>query len=413
MNHVPVLVAASTIAMLGLIYFQYKWISNSRELYNEVFHQRACMALCSTLEEYGEGAICNNFACSVLCGDGEEVLEPEHTDHAAIVENENFQYDLRRTLNFYNIDLTYQLSQSDTQPIASNQAKEPTCVVNIPGHAENEASYIALEFPDQQALMLGKLKYMIGASVMILFFTACVLLVANWWLLKQKRLLKTNVEIYNNMAHEFRTPLTNIQLASSLLLKDSKDAKSNKFLDIISKENSRLIGQVERVLHLARLDTGDYALQNERLDLLSLLESVKEEINIQIEEKQATVDIRVPSQTEIFGDKQHLSNVFRNLLDNALKYSTVKPVITVVSKEEKNGIIISVADNGVGIPASQTEFIFEKFQRIQDGNLHTQKGFGLGLAYVKKIVELHKGSVDVNSEINKGSCFTIFLPKLC
>ncbi|MEO5906990.1 MAG: HAMP domain-containing sensor histidine kinase, partial [Saprospiraceae bacterium] len=366
-----------------------------------------------TLEEYGEGAICSNEVCATACGIPEEVHRIDNSKPSAeLINNELFQSDLRKTLDFYNIGLHYQITQSSGDP-AANTKGSATCVVNLPAHADEEASFIALDFPDKEKFMMGKLKFMIGASIIILLFTAFVLLLANWWLLKQKRLLRTNVEIYNNMAHEFRTPLTNINLAANLLTKNIDSEKSSKFLDIISRENSKLIRQVERVLHLARLDNGDYDLRNEKVNVKVMLDTVVEDLSMQIDERQGKIQIEVPDHLEIFGDRQHLSNVFRNLIDNALKYANDAPVISILAKENNDGMIISVRDNGVGIPSSQTEFIFEKFQRIQDGNLHAQKGFGLGLAYVKKIVELHKGSVKVDSEINKGSCFNIFLPKFC
>lgn len=410
-NHLPVLLIASTLAMAGLVIYQYKWINHSRELYNEVFHQRACMALCSTLEDYGEGAICNRPSCAVPCTPTQED-NPGNTN-SNLVNNQGFQTDLRKTLDFYNIDLSYQVTQADEAPIGNEQVEKATCIVNVPSHTEEEAgSYIILDFPEKKTFMLGKMKFMTGASLLILFFTAIVLLLANWWLLKQKRLLRTNVEMYNNMAHEFRTPLTNIQLAATLLNKESQNLKSTKFLDIISRENDKLIHQVERILHLARLDNGEYALQNERINLKSLITTVLHELEIQIDERKAIVHQEdISENLEITGDLQHLSNVFRNLIDNALKYATSQPIINIHAKEQAENIVISVQDNGIGIPSSQTKMIFEKFQRIPQGNLHEQKGFGLGLAYVKKIVDLHKGSIRVESELNHGSLFQVYLPK--
>ncbi|HUR31959.1 MAG TPA: HAMP domain-containing sensor histidine kinase [Saprospiraceae bacterium] len=414
-HHMPILLIASTLAMVGLVIFQYKWINHSRELYNEVFHQRACMALCSTLEEHGEGAICSSSmactpACTPACLDG-TVSE----ENPKLVDDQQFQTDLRKTLDFYNIDLSYELKQSALMPTQGAPSEKATCVVNIPAHSEEEAdSFIILDFPEKRTFLLEKLKFMIGASVIILLFTAIVLLVANWWLMKQKRLLRTNVDMYNNMAHEFRTPLTNINLATSLLSKNSADPNNHKFLDIILRENEKLIQQVERILHLATLDNGDYALHHEQIQLKTLINTVLEEFQIQIDERKAIVHVEeIPSHVDILGDKQHLSNVFRNLIDNALKYSTAQPVISISVKENNDNVVIAFQDNGIGIPASQNKLIFEKFQRIQHGDRHEEKGFGLGLAYVKKIVELHKGSIKVESEMNKGSLFQVYLPKFC
>jgi len=173
-----------------------------------------------------------------------------------------------------------------------------------------------------------------------------------------------------------------------------------------------LIQQVERVLHIARLDNGDYALKNEPLNVKTLLHDVIEEMQMQIEEKKAIVSLQhIPDAFEIIGDKQHLTNVFRNLIDNALKYSEHPPVIDISARSEKDGILISFQDNGIGIPVSKSRLIFEKFQRIQDGQLDDQKGFGLGLAYVKRIVELHKGFIQLDCAVSEGSRFNVFLPK--
>ncbi|MBP7240038.1 MAG: HAMP domain-containing histidine kinase [Saprospiraceae bacterium] len=414
-NHVTILLVASTLAMVGLVLFQYKWIAHSRKLSEEIFNQRASMALCSTLEEYGGGVQCSSPDNSLIPG-----LEPKTpsndksvTCSPALLENQSFQTDLRKTLDFYNIDLNYQISQSPEAPQVDHKQGGQMCVINIPPQTDQQASYVTLAFPEKEKFMMGKIKYMIGASVLILLFTAIVLWLANWWLMKQKKLLRTNAEIYNNMAHEFRTPLTNIKLATSLLSKDPSNPGNAKFLDIIQKENTRLIQQVERVLHLARIDHGDYALKNEQLYVKPLITAVVEEMQMQIDEKKATVSLdQIPEGHEIYGDRQHLMNVFRNLIDNALKYTEHQPVITISTKEEKDGVLISVQDNGIGIPASKSKLIFEKFQRIQDDQQSEQKGFGLGLAYVKRIVELHKGFIQLDCGIDHGSRFNVFLPKL-
>jgi len=413
-NHVAVLLSASTLAMIGLVIFQFKWIDHSRKLSDEIFSQRASMALCSTLEEYCGGSICNPASSDKLCRPANAAVENTSTTQSSIIHDEEFQSDLRKTLDFYNIDLNYRMTQSDGVPVNQSNNHPTGCVVNIPGQSNQQESFIKLDFPEKEKFMMGKLRYMIGSSVLILLFTAIVLLLANWWLLKQKKLLHTNVDMYNNMAHEFRTPLTNISLAANLLATETSAPQRDKFLDIISRENAKLIHQVERVLHLSRLENGDYAFTPEHIFLKSLIRSVTDDLEIQIDQRKAQVIIEdIPDDIQIFGDKQHLVNVFRNLIENALKYATEQPKILISAKEQNDGILISVQDNGIGIPASQRQFIFEKFQRVHQGNLHEQKGFGLGLAYVKRIVELHKGFIQVDSEINKGSRFNVYLPKMC
>ena len=414
-NHVTILLVASTLAMVGLVLFQYKWIAHSRKLSEEIFNQRASMALCSTIEEYGGGVQCSSPDASLVPGIEQASSDNEKnvTCSPALLESHSFQTDLRKTLDFYNIDLNYQISQSSCAPQVDHKKGNQMCVVSIPPQIDQQASYVTLAFPEKEKFMMSKIRYMIGASMLILLFTAIVLWLANWWLMKQKRLLRTNAEIYNNMAHEFRTPLTNIQLASSLLSKDPSSPGNHKFLDIIQKENTRLIQQVERVLHLARIDNGDYALKNEQIFVKPLIQAVVEEMQMQIDEKKATISLQqIPDNHEIYGDRLHLMNVFRNLIDNALKYTDHQPEITISTREEKDGILISVQDNGIGIPVSKSKLIFEKFQRIQDDQHNEQKGFGLGLAYVKRIVELHKGFIQLDCGMSQGSRFNVFIPKL-
>ena len=419
-NHVAILLVASTLAMIGLVIFQYKWIHHSQNLSDEIFNQRASMALCSTLEDYGEGVSCGEPDCAIMCGSEPGTAKADAPNDSAsallpdLMGNEAFHADLRKTLDFYNIDLSYKMAQTTCAPSPKDKSATPMCVVNIPPHIDQQESFVTLSFPEKKDVMFDKIRYMIGTSILILAFTAFVLLLANYWLMKQKKLLKTNAEIYNNMAHEFRTPLTNIQLAANLLTKDPTNPAKDKFVEVIQKENTRLIQQVERVLHMARLDNGDYALKNESLNMSALLHAVIEDMHMQISERNANVLVeQMPTDYEVQGDRLHLTNVFRNLIDNALKYSGQQPEIKISAREEKDGLLISIQDNGIGIPASQSQLIFEKFQRIQDGRMDGEKGFGLGLSYVKRIVELHKGFIQLDCGVQQGSRFNVFLPKFC
>jgi signal transduction histidine kinase len=322
-----------------------------------------------------------------------------------------FNAALRKTLNFYQVNLDYRLALDHSGAPDTSKAELYQCAISLPTNTGRQAAYINLEFPEKQAFMRGKMSFMLLATVLILLFTAAVFWFANWSLLQQKRLLQTNVDFFNNMAHEFRTPLTNVGLAINMVSKKHEALKNDPLLDIIRQENTKLLNQVERVLHLAGLENGDYALQKERIPLNTLLQAIVAELAMQIEAKKAVVHLEVvPENIEVFGDRLHLGNVFRNLLDNALKYSPSAPEIRISAHEHPKGMLIEVQDNGLGIPPSESSLIFEKFQRISRGNVHEQKGFGLGLAYVKSMVELHKGTVRVRSEPNRGSCFEVFLP---
>lgn len=405
------LLVASTLAVIGLVIFQLTWMRHSRKLSEEIFNQRVYMALCSTVEDYGGGALCTKTGSGATC------LQPDMASSSFVIPTDlvadsAFNAQLRSSLDFYQVDIDYTMSMSEAPVTVGCESQVFQCAIAIPTDTIGESAFIHLTFEDKDKFMLGKMSYMVVSTILILLFIAIVLLFANWSFLKQKRLLETNIDFFNNMAHEFRTPLTNMGLALKMLTKKHTDLKTNDFVKILRQENTKLLSQVERVLDMAAVENGD-ALQKERLHLKTLLQSIRDEMAIQIRDRNANVSMEdVPESFEVYGDKMHLGNVFRNLLDNALKYSSANPEIRISAQEHAKGISISVADNGIGIPSAQSELIFEKFQRAGNGAPCAQNGFGLGLAYVKRMVELHHGSVSVNSEVNKGSRFEIVLPAL-
>jgi len=169
--------------------------------------------------------------------------------------------------------------------------------------------------------------------------------------------------------------------------------------------------QVENVLRMAQIEKGELQLRTEEINLHEIIQHAVELISIQVESKQGKIHTALNATNPVMnGDPMHLSNVIFNLLDNANKYSPLEPKIEVSTKNVPGGIVMSVKDSGMGMSKETQKKIFEKFYRVPTGNLHDIKGFGLGLSYVKAIVELHKGTIEVESEIGKGSRFDIFLP---
>lgn len=219
------------------------------------------------------------------------------------------------------------------------------------------------------------------------------------------------MDFFNHMTHEFRTPLTNIKLASKLLAKNKLQDKGQQYVTIIQQESHQLMEQVDRVLQLARLEEGDYQLRTELIHLPTLLQNVLQEMSLQLSAHSAEVSLNIdPDIPSLNGDPFHLSNALRNLIDNALKYSAPGAQIKIDIQEKDNGFSVRVQDNGQGIPRAQQERIFDKFQQGKPGPSQAQKGFGLGLAYVKKIVDLHRGQIKIESVLGQGTCFDLFFP---
>jgi two-component system phosphate regulon sensor histidine kinase PhoR len=221
-------------------------------------------------------------------------------------------------------------------------------------------------------------------------------------------------DFINNMTHEIKTPISTISLACEAL-SDSSVKRNEKlaenYIKVINDENKRLADITEKILQAATFEQGELILKKEIINIEDVINNVINNIGIQVEVKDGKIirDFRA-SKTTIVGDKMHLTNVISNLVDNANKYSPRKPVITIAIENYTEGIKISIEDNGIGINKENQKKIFDKLYRVPTGNIHDVKGFGLGLSYVKAIIEKHNGKITVESDLKKGSTFRIYLP---
>lgn len=231
---------------------------------------------------------------------------------------------------------------------------------------------------------------------------------------RQKKLAMIKNDFINNMTHEFKTPIATIALANQSLRDPrvhSHDDKLQYFTGVIHDENQRMLRQVENVLQMAQLDKGELRLRNESLDVNEIIEASIASMRLTVEERGGSIQFeRDQDEALLYGDANHLMNVFINVLDNANKYSPEKPEIHVKASRNGNMLHIAIRDHGIGMSREVQKRIFETFYRAGTGNRHDVKGFGLGLSYVKAIIEQHQGSISVSSEPAKGSTFTIILP---
>jgi two-component system, OmpR family, phosphate regulon sensor histidine kinase PhoR len=270
-------------------------------------------------------------------------------------------------------------------------------------------------FPTKKEFIMQSIWLNILGSIAMLGIVLTCFYIAVNTILKQKKLAEIKNDFINNMTHEFKTPISTISLACEVL--NDKQLGNNptivsRYLGIINDENKRLGTQVEKVLQTALMDKGDVKMKLSPLNIHTILTNVVENISPQIDLKNGKIDLSLAANNaDIQADTVHITNIIFNLLDNAIKYSKTSPEIKVESQNTDTGILIRVIDNGIGMNADEQKNIFEKFYRVPTGNRHDVKGFGLGLSYVKKMVEDHHGTIKVNSKIGIGSTFELFLPQ--
>ena len=262
--------------------------------------------------------------------------------------------------------------------------------------------------------LLAELDYLIIPSILCLL----ALLICLWLLInilqKEHNLNVVKNDFINNLTHELKTPIFSISLSNKMAkdhLKKGNADKVSEFLQIIENENNKLKTHAEKVLELASLENPKHQLQKENTDLHVLIKEVVNDFLPKIKNKKGELKINLNANDfKLNTDKNHIKNVIYNLLDNAIKYGREKPIITIISKNKKRYFLLKIKDNGPGIAAANQKYIFDKFYRVSSNNANHIKGFGLGLNYVKQVVEAHGGKVGVESKMGEGAVFIISLP---
>lgn len=274
--------------------------------------------------------------------------------------------------------------------------------------------YLMLFFPEQNTYIFSNLRLMFAISAFFILTIIGTFYYTIATIIRQKKISDIKNDFINNMTHELRTPISTISLACEAL-NDPDVAKTPRMTEnytrMISEENKRLSQLVENVLQSALLDKSEFQLHFGKVDMHAVIHKVLKSMRIHIEKRKVKLDLKLQADRfELEGDMVHLTNVFFNLLDNAIKYSPEAPQIVVETRNSGARLYVSVSDNGLGISREQQKRIFEKLYRVPTGNVHNVKGFGLGLSYVKTVVEKHNGSVQLESEPEIGSTFTVILP---
>jgi len=274
--------------------------------------------------------------------------------------------------------------------------------------------FLAIIVPHEKDYAWQSMTWFIIGAILFTIIVLCAFFLTVRALIIQKKLSEIKSDFINNMTHEFKTPLATISLAVDALKNEkviNDREKMNYFTGIIKEENKRMNKQVETILQAALLDRQEVQLDLKKLHAHDLIKSSLNNINLQVAEKKGRLEVNLGAlKDELMVDEVHFTNLISNLLDNAVKYSKDNLRIKICTLTSSNILKIKIEDNGIGMNKETVSRIFEKFYRAHTGNLHNVKGFGLGLSYVKTMVEAHHGTIKADSVVGKGTIFTLSFP---
>jgi len=418
-NTIRIIIFLAVFSLIGIIATQFFWVKNAYNLQEKQFNDRVHVALTNVthdLLDFNEDEstlvnpvkrISSNYY-TVMINDTvnpyllETLLRNEFVQRNIKIDFEYVIYDCFTDSIVFGDYVSLEKGEKDNL-----QSKSYNMKWDKDGH------YFGIFFPTKTSYLLSEMGIWAFSSsiilLIILFFGYTINVI-----LKQKKLSEIKNDFINNITHEFKTPISTISLSAEVLLNPNiinEPERLKNYANIIKEENNRLKNQVDKVLQLATLDKSKLKMENENIDLHELITGSIKSFGLIVKEKDGEISCSLKAEKHLFfGDKIHITNTLHNLIDNAIKYSAERPVVLITTNFYNNHIEISVKDNGIGIPEDAQKHIFDKFYRTPTGNIHDIKGFGLGLNYVKTIVEAYDGTVKLISKENEGSTFVIKLP---
>jgi len=415
---IPVLVGSMTAAMLVIVAVQVSWLESSAKLRKEVFDQSVEQSL---------QLVATWLSASHLDPQQDEDPQLLRTDNLAPLERS-----IVRRMEALPMDsllmLAFKEQGIEAKPVfgAFDRYGQPVYLLDkaepfsetllAQGYSVALGTLqFRVHFPELGRYLLGQMLGAFALSVLMMLLIAGGFGYTLFAIQRTKRLDRLQRDLVNNLTHELKTPISSIGLASEALSDPAFDEDARKhYLGLIREENKRLGVLVENVLRASLSESGAMRLYVQPLNLHDLVKSVVKNMAMQFHKQGAKVDLALEaSNPNLVADRIHLTNVLFNLIDNAVKYSGDDPHLVIRTAQTPDGVSLEVQDNGVGIAKEHLGKVFERLFRVPTGNVHDVKGFGLGLSYVKNVVERHGGSVHIASRVGEGTTLKLLLPFEC
>ncbi len=412
------IIILSSLSLLGLIVSQTLWVRNALDLADQQHSHRVDIALDNVLEEI-VGKLDSTEVSRSLNRNSQEP-----SDLFEVLDTVFLRELLNKYVDYHKLDqnFSYAIVKTSNDSVIFNSVNIPENTRDIVTHKaclyclwKKDYYHLALYFPDIRKHEWVKMSAWLITSgafllIIILTFYKTISLI-----IKQKKVSQIRDDFINNITHEFKTPIATISLASEVLLNSESqnpDSRTSKYARVIYDENRRMRQQVDRVMQMAVLDKQNYSLETKEVNMDELIRNNVHNLCLEHCDNNIEVIDNLSSTNPVVKvDPIHLGNIINNLVSNSIKYSSNNPEIKMVSRNDNGHYIFSIEDNGIGIRKEDQSQIFDKFFRVHTGNVHNVKGFGIGLYYVKTMVEAHKGKINVWSEPGKGTRFDVLLPQ--
>lgn len=407
-----IIITLGFIAIIGIMTAQLLWTRQAYNLEDKKFNQKVNIALAEVVEKLSGGKTSFTENPVQNIANDYYVVNINNEFHPAVLE-----YYLRTEFTRFqiNTDYVYALYNCHSDKmiygkyISTHQEPPSDKVINFPKH-KNLIYYFSIRFPDKTTYLISSLRfwYLLTFALIIILL---VYVYSIYTIIQQKKFSELQRDFINNMTHEFKTPLSSILLASEALNKHNiiqEDSKLQTYTSIIINQSYKLNNHIEKILNIAKNDASGLSLKPQKIVLLPFIQEIAD--IIQQKNENLVLHLEIEDHISIIADEFHFTNIVYNILDNAIKYCETKPEITISSGKSSKGLYLKFKDNGMGIPSKNMPHIFDKFYRVTTKKSDEVNGFGLGLFYVKKIVQQHQWKISVENNTDQGITITLFFP---
>jgi two-component system phosphate regulon sensor histidine kinase PhoR len=400
--------------LISLIIIQFAWINKAASYQEKQFEYTVVAALNKSIFELDkQNAVCLQVT-NCFNKKGFTCCEKEHLS----LDKWNFiDSIIKAELAYSKICLNYEFLLSISphpHEIMDKEESQHKCftVKSNMLTPKNEAIWLHITFPGRNKFILAQIGWLFILSIVLIVFTIGAFLLIYKYYIQEQNIASDTRNFINNLTHEFKTPLASIRLANSRITKINACAPlAAPYTRIIKQENDKLDLHINYLLNISRLQKGKMPMHFETLDFHQQIKQVADSFTLMIEERKGSLSYELSAiHFMIHADCFHISNAINNLLDNACKYSPQTPEINIKTFNKDGKIVVSIADKGLGIEKSDQKIIFQEFSRVNTGDIHNVKGFGLGLSYVWQVVKMHQGKLELISKKGEGSTFFIELP---